>query len=328
VSGAGSPLPTGYDRLNVYTRIIVDEARRRDITVEIADASRGSLVLTHGERSVRTMESLSELTSAVAFRICDDKRHTREVLERAGIPVPPGRSATFDDADLDFLFEHGDLVVKPARGEQGWGITVGVTSPEQLDRARTAAVRWCPDVLLERRCDGDDLRVLVIAGEVVAASVRRPAQVVGDGRLTIAELVEELSRARKEATGGASKIPLDDTTRHVVESAGYKLGDVLEDGITLAVRRTANLHTGGTIHDVTDELHPALSAAAIGVARAIGIPVVGVDLVVDGVGSPGHVVIEANEQPGLANHEPRPTASRFVDLLFPATARRTAPGRT
>ncbi|MEA2502031.1 MAG: hypothetical protein QOH66_16 [Actinomycetota bacterium] len=313
-------LPHGYDRLNAYARIIVDEAGRRGIAVEIFDAGRGGLVLTNAGRSVRTLESLSDLTSAVAFRICDDKGYTREVLERAGIAVPPGRCATFDQADLDFLAEQGDVVVKPVRGEQGWGVTVGVTNADELDRARTAAARWCPDVLLERRCPGEDLRVVVIADEVVAASVRRPARVVGDGSHTIAELVEEESRARQASTGGASTIPLDDTTRNVVASAGFQLDDVLGEGVTLPVRRTANLHTGGTIHDVTDELHPALGDAAVAVARAIGIPVVGVDLVIDGVDSPGHVVIEANEQPGLANHEPRPTAARFVDLLFPATA--------
>jgi GNAT-family acetyltransferase (TIGR03103 family) len=317
---SSTTLPDGYDRLNAYTRIIVDEAHRRGIAVEIFDPGRGGLVLTNGGRSVRTLESLSDLTSAIAFRICDDKRYTREVLERAGILIPPGRTATFDQADLDFLAEQRDLVVKPVRGEQGWGVTVGVTSPEELDRARTAAARWCPDVLLERRCPGYDVRVVVIADEVVAASVRRPAQVVGDGSRTIAQLVEEESRAREASTGGASTIPLDDTTLNVVASAGYRLDDVLPGGLTLPVRRTANLHTGGTIHDVTDELHPALADAAVGVARAIGIPLVGVDLVVDGVDSPGHVVIEANEQPGLANHEPRPTAARFVDMLFPATA--------
>ncbi len=318
--GAGGTLPRGYADLNVYTRIIVDEARVRGIAVDIFDPARGGLALTHGGRTVRTLESLSELTSAVAFRICDDKGQTREVLERAGIAVPPGRLATFDDADLDFLAEHRDVVVKPVRGEQGWGVTVGVTSPGELDRARTEASRWCPDVLLERRCPGDDVRVVVIADEVVAASVRRPAQVVGTGSHTIAELVEEESRAREAATGGASTIPLDQMTRDVVASAGYCLDDVLENGVTLAVRRTANLHTGGTIHDITDELHPALAATAVEVAQVIGIPVVGVDLVVHGFDSPDHVVIEANEQPGLANHEPRPTAARFIDLLFPETA--------
>jgi D-alanine-D-alanine ligase-like ATP-grasp enzyme len=86
------------------------------------------------------------------------------------------------------------------------------------------------------------------------------------------------------------------------------------------VRRTANLHTGGTIHDVTDRLHPALAVAAVAVAWAIDIPVIGVDLVVEAADRPDFVVIEANEQPGLANHEPQPTAERFVDLLFPETA--------
>ena len=311
--------PVGYDALNVYTRIIVDEALGRGIAVEIDDPARGALRLTHDGRTVRTLESLSELTSAVAFRICDDKGLTREVLERAGIPVAPGRRATFDRADLDFLAGQGELVVKPVRGEQGWGVTVGVTTPHELNRARGEARRWSDDVLLERRCPGEDLRVLVIAGEVVAASVRRPARVTGDGRHTVAELVEAHSRERAEDTDGASKIPLDDTTRQVVEAAGHTLDDVLEDGTVLAVRRTANLHTGGTIHDVTDDLHPALGEAAVAVARAIGIPVVGVDLVIEAVDQPGFVVIEANEQPGLANHEPRPTAQRFVDLLFPAT---------
>lgn len=105
----------------------------------------------------------------------------------------------------------------------------------------------------------------------------------------------------------------------MVEAAGHTLDGVLDDGVTLTVRRTANLHTGGTIHDVTDDLHSALGEAALAVARAIDIPLVGVDLVIDGVDRPGFVVIETNEQPGLANHEPRPTAQRFVDLLFPAT---------
>jgi D-alanine-D-alanine ligase-like ATP-grasp enzyme len=153
----------------------------------------------------------------------------------------------------------------------------------------------------------------------VAASVRYPAAVVGDGRLTVEELIRARSEERQAATGGASRIPLDDTTQRVVAQAGHSLDDVLDEGVTLRVRRTANLHTGGTIHDVTDRLHPALAVGAVAVAWAIDIPVVGVDLVVEGVDRPDFVVIEANEQPGLANHEPQPTAERFVDLLFPNT---------
>jgi GNAT-family acetyltransferase (TIGR03103 family) len=309
-----------YRELNVYTRIIVDEALRRGIAVDITDPSRGGLVLRCAGRAVRTYESLSELTSAVAFRICDDKRMTREVLEAAGIPVPPGRMATWDEADLAFLAEHGEVVVKPARGEGGEGVTVGVTTREELETARRVAQRCSADVLLERFCPGEDLRLVVIGGEVVAASVRQPATVVGDGRSTIGELIEARSRVRGQETDGASRIPLDETTRQVVEKAGHRLQDVLDEGVELRVRRTANLHTGGTIHDVTGRLHPALVDGALAVARTIDIPVVGVDMAIEGLDRPGFVVIEANEQPGLANHEPQPTAERFVDLLFPETA--------
>ena len=109
--GSGAACPDGYDALNAYSRIIVDEALRRGISVEVTDPGRGGLCLRCAGRVVRTFESLSELTSAVAFRICDDKRLTREVLEQAGLAVPAGRAATFVDHDLDFLAEHGELVV-------------------------------------------------------------------------------------------------------------------------------------------------------------------------------------------------------------------------
>jgi GNAT-family acetyltransferase (TIGR03103 family) len=249
------------------------------------------------------------------------------VLVRAGLRVPPGRLATFDGRDGAFLDEMGELVVKPARGEQGWGITVGVTDGEGLAVAVERARAVHPDVLLEQRVPGDDLRVVVIDDEVVAASVRRPPAVTGDGTRTVSDLVTELSHRREEDSGGASRVLLDEATREVVEAAGYGFADVLPEGEVLAVRRTANLHTGGSMHDVTDDLHPSLRAAALAVARAIDIPVVGVDLMVPEVTMPDHVVIEANEQPGLANHEPRPTAECFVDLLFPATAALSNPGR-
>jgi GNAT-family acetyltransferase (TIGR03103 family) len=307
------------DDLNAYSRIIADEAIRRGITVEVLDAELGELRLTVGGRTVTTIESLSELTTAVAFRRCDAKPLTRHVLARAGLAVAPGRLATFDHRDRRFLAEMGEVVVKPARGEQGWGITVGVADEDQLSVALDRAQAVHPEVLLERRMPGEDVRVLVIGGEVVAASVRRPPAIIGDGERAVAELIVELSAEREEATDGASTVPLDEATNEVVEAAGHRFDTVLPDGECLVVRGTANLHTGGTMYDVTDELHPALTGAAVAVATAIDIPVVGVDLMVPDLGRADHVVIEANEQPGLANHEPRPTAERFIDLLFPET---------
>jgi GNAT-family acetyltransferase (TIGR03103 family) len=309
----------GLDDLNPYARLIADEALRRGITVTVVDAQSGLMKLTHGGRSVTTRESLSELTNAVAMSRCDDKRLTRRLLAGAGLKVPDGRLATGDADDLAFLDRIGEVVVKPARGEQGNGITVGVRTEAELQGAITLAERYCPDVLIEAYVTGEDLRVVVIDHEVVAAAVRQPASVTGTGRHTISELIASTSRRRAAATGGESSIPLDDATTKAVRDAGFALDDVLPEGEELTVRRTANLHTGGTIHDVTARLHPALAEAAVQASEVLDIPVVGLDLLVPDVEGPDHVIIEANERPGLANHEPQPTAERFIDLLFPAT---------
>ncbi|GAB7070125.1 N-acetylglutaminylglutamine synthetase [Mycobacterium hodleri] len=307
-------------QLNPYARIIADEAILRGIAVQVLDAKGGYLKLTHGGTSVVTRESLSELTNAVAMSRCDDKRVARRVVAEAGIRVPRGHSATLTDEDHEFLREVGSVVVKPVRGEQGAGITVGVTRPEDLDRAVTLAAEHCPDVLLEELCPGEDLRIVVINGKVIAAALRRPPEVVGSGDHTIRHLVEAQSRRRSAATHGESVIPVDDLTVDTVREAGWDLDDVLPLNERLTVRRTANLHTGGTIRDVTDDLNPVLAKVAVDAADAIGIPVTGIDLIVPSVEGEEYVFIEANERPGLANHEPRPTAQAFVDLLFPRTA--------
>ncbi len=314
-----APPADDLDELNPYARIIADEALRRGIGVEVLDAGWGELRLSHGGRSVDMRESLSELTSAVAMSRCDDKRVTRRILDDAGITVPRGGPATDGAADRRLLEEVGPLVVKPVRGEQGEGITVGVETPAELSAAVETARGVCPEVLLEEVVDGDDLRVVVIDHEVVAAAVRRPAQVVGDGEHTVRELISKKSRRRETATDGESSIPLDDTTEAVVADAGLGLDEVLGADRELRVRDTANLHTGGTIHDVTERLHDGLADASVAASRALDIPVVGLDLIVDDPAEPGYVMIEANERPGLANHEPQPTAQRYVDLLFPAT---------
>jgi GNAT-family acetyltransferase (TIGR03103 family) len=315
-----APPSEQYQRLNPYARIIADEARRRGIGVDVLDAEWGELRLSHAGRSIVTRESLSEMTTAVAMSRCDDKRVTRRIAEQAGLCVPRGRTAGNAAQDAAFLADVGEVVVKPARGEQGKGITVGVRDVEALDTAVAQARQHCPDVLLEELVPGHDLRVVVIGHEVVAAAVRRPASVIGDGEHTVHELIEAQSRRRAAATDGESSIPLDEGTFSTVRAAGFALDDVLPVGQELEVRRTANVHTGGTIHDVTDQLHGALVTAAVRASRALDIPVTGLDFIVPDLGGPEHVLIEANERPGLANHQPQPTAERFVDLLFPETS--------
>jgi GNAT-family acetyltransferase (TIGR03103 family) len=311
--------PETVDDLNPYARIIADEAMRRGIWVEILDAGAGEMRLSHGGRSVITRESLSEYTSAVAMARCDDKRLTRRLVLEAGIQVPKGRLATFDEHDHAFLEEVGDVVVKPTRGEQGKGITVGVSGGDELDAALARAREEHPEVLIEQRAPGDDLRLVVIDGKVVAAALRKPAEITGTGHHKIRELIDAQSRRRAAATGGESRIPVDDVTVATVAEAGFTFDDVLPEGQILRVRRTANLHQGGTIHDVTAKVNPHLSEVAVTAADAIGIPVTGIDLLVPDVTASEYVFIEANERPGLANHEPQPTAKAFVDFLFPGS---------
>jgi GNAT-family acetyltransferase (TIGR03103 family) len=305
--------------LNPYARIIVDEAQRRGIRAEVIDAENGYFKLSFGGRSVICRESLSELTSAVAMSRCADKRVTLRLLGEAGLNVPEQRLASDDEGNLAFLRKHSAIVVKPVDGEQGKGVGVNITSQEEMETAIGNASRFCERVILERYCPGQDLRIVVINHKVVAAAVRRPASVVGDGRSSIRELIEKQSRRRAAATGGESKIPLDGETRRCLLAQGYDMDSVLPPEVPLTVRNTANLHTGGTIHDVTGELHPALRDAAEHASRVLDIPVTGLDFLVPAVDGPDYVIIEANERPGLANHEPQPTAQRFVDLLFPNT---------
>ncbi|MGV0792676.1 N-acetylglutaminylglutamine synthetase [Mycolicibacterium sp. XJ1819] len=311
--------PETVEDLNPYARIIADEAMRRGIWVEVLDAEAGEMRLSHGGRTVITRESLSEFTSAVAMARCDDKRLTRRIVSEAGIQVAKGRLATFDEQDKAFLEDVGDVVVKPTRGEQGKGITVGVDGPAELEAALERARKEHPHVLIEQRATGDDLRLVVIDGKVVAAALRKPAEVLGTGHHTVRELIEAQSRRRASATGGESRIPMDEVTEATVAEAGWSFDDVLPEGQRLRVRRTANLHQGGTIHDVTATVHPHLCEVAVKAADAIGIPVTGIDLLVPDVTAPDYVFIEANERPGLANHEPQPTAQAFVDFLFPGS---------
>ena len=223
------------------------------------------------------------------------------------------------------LKRHGALVVKPARGEQGQGVAVGLKTMGEVQTALDRARRICPEVLVEEQVQGEDLRLVVIDYKVVACALRRPPRVIGDGRSTLRALIEHQSRRRAAATGGESTIPLDDETDRTLAEAGYQLDDVAPEGVEILVRKAANLHLGGTIHDVTDFVHPALAQAAVAAARAIDIPVTGIDLMVRSPDQPDYAFIEANERPGLANHEPQPTAERFIDLLFPLSA--SMPGR-
>jgi len=318
--------PELEENLNPYAKIIVDEARARGITVDVLDAEEGYFRLSRGGKRIDCRESLSDLTSAVAMSRCQDKLVTHHWLAKADLRTPSYRVAGRTDANVAFLEKHGSIVVKPAVGEQGNGITVGVSSASELEAALEQASRYHDRVLLESFHEGQDLRVVVIGYEVVAAAVRKPPEVVGDGAASVTELIEKLSRRRSVSSDGESSIPIDNDTLACLAEQSLDLDSVPGEGERVRVRKTANFHTGGTIHDVTQQLHPAIWAAAEKAARHLDIPVVGLDFIVESLESPDYVIIEANERVGLANHEPQPTAERFVDLLFPMSAR--AGGKT
>lgn len=309
--------PEPSSKYNPYANIIIEEARRRGINVEPIDPEAGYFRLRLGGRSVVCRESLTELTSAIAMSRCDDKRITRRILQKAEIAVPAQILADDAETNVSFLEKHGSIVVKPARGEQGKGISVDIREAEAMNDAIQDAAQHADDVILEQFVEGEDLRIIVIGQEFVAAAVRRPPEIIGTGRHTIEQLLEKYNRRRAAATGGESRVPIDLETRRVIAAAGYELSSVLEVGESLSVRKTANLHTGGTIHDVTSEVSATLKKAAVDAATALDIPVVGLDFIVPDVTGDEYVIIEANERPGLANHEPAPTAQKFIDFLFP-----------
>ncbi len=317
--------PQPESSLNPYSNIIINEARRRGIRVDVLDPVDNYFRLSYGGSSVVCRESLTELTSAIAMSRCADKETTHRLLSNAGLRVPEQKAASSPEENRRFLDRHGRLVVKPADSEQGKGITVNISSPEELDPAIRKAANVCSKVLLEEMVEGADLRIIVIDYNVVAAAVRKPPTITGDGKHSIIELVKKQSRRREKASQGESSIPLDDELGRTVAMAGFRLEDTLPKGMELEVRKTANLHTGGTIHDVTATLHPGLAMAACKAAGILGIPVTGLDFIVDSPEKDDYVIIEANERPGLANHEPQPTAERFIDFLFPQSIARTIP---
>lgn len=309
--------PDLEQQLNSYSTVIINEARRRGIRVEILDATDNYFKLSTGGRHITCRESLSAMTSSIAMSRCSDKRTTVRLLRNAGLNVPAQQVASTPHKNMAFLREHKNIVVKPADSDYGIGLSVNVKTSNELVSAIDKAYMVSHKVLLQEMVEGEHLRIVIIDYEVVAAAIRKPALIVGDGEHTVLELIKKQSRRRSQATQGESKITIDDELRLTINSAGYSLDDILKKGVELQVKQGASLHQGGTLHDVTAELHPKLAEAAREAARTLHIPVVGLDFIVNSPEAPEYVIIQANERPGLANHQPQPTAEKFIDFLFP-----------
>jgi cyanophycin synthetase len=316
-------------QLGPSTRSIVDAAHARGIPTHRLNA--GSLVqLGWGAKARRVWTAESDLTSAIAETIAQDKELTRQLLRTVGVPAPAGR--TVEDAEDAWRAAEeigGAVVVKPQYGNQGRGVTTNLTTRAQVIKAYEAARAEESTVLVESFAPGDDYRLLVIGGKLIAAARREPAQVVGDGVHTVAELVEIENQNPKRGDDHAtslSKIRIDTIALAVLAEQGLAPDAVPTKDTQVLIRRNANLSTGGTAADVTDRVHPQVAARAIEAARVIGLDIAGIDVVASDIGRPleeqGGVIVEVNAGPGLRMHiEPssgksRPVGEAIVSTLF------------
>lgn len=317
--------------LGPSTAAIVRTARRRGIPARRLDKDYSIIVLGQGARQRRIWTAESDQTSVIGERIAKDKELTRLLLREAGVSVPRGR-AVKDAADAwAAALEVGlPAVVKPQDGNHGRGVATDLVKREQVVAAYENARSEGESVVVERFAPGDDYRLLVINGQLVAASKRVPAQVLGDGVSTVRELVDAVNldprRSDHHATA-LSRIYLDPVALAVLNEQGLSPDSVPPRGQVVLIRRNANLSTGGTAIDVTDDVHPEVAAEAVEAARVVGLDIAGIDIVCRDIDRPlsdqAGVIVEVNAGPGLRMHlepsegKPRPVGAAIVDMLFP-----------
>jgi cyanophycin synthetase len=317
-----------HERLGPSTGSIVNAAVARGIPYRRLTS--GSLVqLGWGSRARRIQAAEVDRTSAVSESIAQDKELTKRLLQAAGVPVPTGRPVSDADDAWAAALEVGlPVVLKPRDGNQGKGVTVNVNTREQLDAAFAGAAAY-GDVMVEKFLPGSDYRLLVVGDRLVAAARRDPPQVIGDGEHTVRELVDSVNTdpRRGEGHGTAlTKIRFDDIALGCLATQGLQADSVPAKGHRVVLRNNANLSTGGTATDVTDDVHPEVAARAVAAAQMIGLDICGVDVVCETVLAPleeqSGGVVEVNAAPGLRMHlspsygHPRDVGKAVIDDMF------------
>ncbi|MEO8388368.1 cyanophycin synthetase, partial [Polaromonas sp.] len=316
------------ERLGPSTGAIVDAAVARGIPYR--RLTKGSMVqFGWGSKQRRIQAAEIDTTSAVAESIAQDKDLTKKLLRAAGVPVPLGRPATDpDDAWAAALAVGLPVVVKPLDGNQGKGVTVNIVTRDHLEIAYKAAAEH-GEVMVEKFLPGSDFRLLVVGNKLVAASRREPPQVVGDGLHTVRELVDIVNQDPKRGEGHATsltKIRFDDIAVARLEVQELTPDSIPAKGRRVILRNNANLSTGGTATDVTDDVHPAVAARAVAAAQMIGLHICGVDVVCESMLRPlesqNGGVVEVNAAPGLRMHlspsygKGRAVGVAMIDELF------------
>jgi cyanophycin synthetase len=305
-------------RLGLSTQAIVDVARRRHIPWRRLN-DENLVQLGWGVQSRRIRATVTSETSLVGAEMAREKDQTASVLERAGLPTPPwGVARTVDAAVAHARRIGGSVVVKPVDGHHGAGVTLDIVDEvglrEAFERAIAASRRR--EALVQRQVVGRDHRLLVVGDRLVACAERVPASVVGDGRTTIAELVARENADPRRGDGHGrelTRIRLDERTGAILAEQGLAPDAVPGAGQRVLLAHAANLSSGGTSIDRTEEVHPDVAAVAILAARVVGLDVAGIDVVAPDIGrslkDSGGAIIEINAGPGFRMHT-RPTVGR------------------
>lgn len=317
--------------LGPSTEAIVKEAEKRGIPWMQLGA-RFLIQLGYGVNQRRMQATMTDKTGILGVELACDKEATKRILAASGAPVPRGTVINFLD-DLEEAIEYVGgypIVTKPLDGNHGRGITIDIRTWEEAEAGYEAARQVSRAIIVERYYVGRDHRVLVVDGKVVAVAERVPAHVVANGRSTIAELIEETNQDPNRGEGHdniLTKIELDRTSYQLLERQGYTLNSVPPKGTICYLRATANLSTGGSAVDRTDEIHPENIWLAQRVVKVIGLDIAGLDIVTTDISRPlrevDGVIVEVNAAPGFRMHVapsvgiPRNVAGAVMDMLFP-----------
>ncbi|GAC1381991.1 MAG: cyanophycin synthetase [Ginsengibacter sp.] len=317
-------------RLGPSTASIVDEAVKRGIPF-IRLNGQSLVQLGYGCHQKRIRATIAGSTSCIAVDIAGDKVETKNLLEAAEIPVPKGTIIYSDETVDEAIARVGyPMVIKPVDGNHGKGATTNITTKEQAERALEAARVYGRSVICEKFITGYDFRVLVINYKFVCAALRTPASVKGDGIHDIEWLTNETNKDPRRGFGHEkvlTQIKVDAFTQKMLDDQGYTMQTVPQKGELVLLKPTANLSTGGTSTDVTDEVHPVNVFLAERIARIIGLDICGIDIMASDLKTPlfesGGAVLEVNAAPGFRMHvEPstgigRNVAEPVIDMLYP-----------
>ena len=318
------------EKLGPSTGAIVEEARRRGIPIMRLDND--SLVqLGYGCKQSRIEATITSKTSTLAVDVAGDKDKTKRLLTDANLPVPFGEVISDVENLKDTIEAIGyPIVIKPLNGNHGKGATINIQDWEHAECAFHRAQKYGREVIVEKFIQGSDFRVLVVNYKFVAAALRTPAMVTGDGEHSIQQLIDLANLDPRRGSGHdnvLTEIQVDEITLELLRKGGYTLETVLPTGKELHLKPTANLSTGGTATDVTDDVHPQNRSLFERIARNIGLDVCGIDVMAPDLSTPlkenGGAVLEVNAAPGFRMHvepthgKPRNVAKPVVDMLFP-----------